>query len=68
MPNLRMIQARAHRLLGSAHFNCYLCPTHDMTTLRGDWFVVPRKGFRLLVDQVDICPPQLARGKCGDPP
>jgi hypothetical protein len=52
------IRARAHCLLGSAHFNCSLCPAHDETTLRGDWFVAPRKGFRLLVDPGDICPPQ----------
>jgi hypothetical protein len=57
--NLRTILARAHCLLGSAHFNCNLCPAHDETTLRGDWFVAACKSFLLLVDPGDICPPQL---------
>jgi hypothetical protein len=53
-----MIRARAHCLLGSAHFNCGLCLAHDETILWGDWSVAPRKGFHLLVDPGDICPPQ----------
>jgi hypothetical protein len=57
MHDPRMIRARAHCLLGLVHFNCSLCLAHDETTLRGDWFVAPHKGFRLLVDLGDICPP-----------
>jgi hypothetical protein len=53
-----MIRARAHCLLGSAHFNCSLCSAHDETTLWGDCSVAQCKGFRLLVDPGDICPPQ----------
>jgi hypothetical protein len=39
-------------------------------TLRGGWFVAPRKGFLLLVDPGDVCPPQLLVGilhfRCGE--
>jgi hypothetical protein len=54
--NPRAIRARAHCLLGSAHFNCSLCPAQDETTLWGDWSVAPRKGFCLLVDPGESVP------------
>jgi hypothetical protein len=43
--NSQTIRARAHCLLGSAHFTRSLCLAHDETTLWGNWSVAPCKGF-----------------------
>jgi hypothetical protein len=56
--NPRTIRARAHRLLGLAHFTCGLCPAHDETILWGNRFAAPCKGRSPSSGPGDICPPQ----------
>jgi hypothetical protein len=46
-PKPRVIRAWAHRLPGSAHLCCSLCPAHDVALLRGDCHVAPSRVFAL---------------------